>query len=79
MYSTAPAQEQGARLPASRHRWLDFLQNSGQQLFFEKKQRCKVFRCTHSFLLSVSTPESGKKVTEKKVFCFTKYGSGCIL
>jgi hypothetical protein len=31
MYSTAPAQEQGARLPARCHRWLDFSQNSGQQ------------------------------------------------
>jgi len=34
MYSTAPAQEQGARLPARRHRRLDFSQNSGQQLTF---------------------------------------------
>ena len=48
MYSTAPAQEQGARLPARCHRRLDFLQNSGQQqekqntlLSFTKRKQAK--------------------------------------
>ena len=69
MYSTAPAQEQGAKLPASRHRRLDFSQNSGQQCFLRNYNRNQVKKKK----IQVSYLE---KVYYDDIFCYREPDSG---
>ena len=68
MYSAAPAQEQGARLPASRHRRLDFLQNSGQQLFLRKSSVARFSAALTASYYLCQRLNRAKKLQKKKFF-----------